>query len=198
MLHCIEPTFDYAVISLDISGRALPCSAVVSRGVRRVWVTVLVGVFGLVVGLTTGFAVGLLSRRKVDAAWLEAVGTWFGGGITLLAVTLAGIVFLSEEFTRRREQRRQQEADERAEQDARVRLQREANLVICDIRPAVSRAGTNPHTIIVDELEVDVQNRSSHVITGLRFTVRRPGFIRGGICAKRSDLASRLPYRESQ
>jgi hypothetical protein len=39
----------------------------------------LVGVFGLVVGLTIGFTVGL-SRRKVDATWLRAVGTWFGAG----------------------------------------------------------------------------------------------------------------------
>jgi hypothetical protein len=88
-----------------------------------------------VVGLTIGFTVGALSGRRVDAPWLEAVGTWFGAGITLLAVILAGIVFLSEEFTRRREQRRQHDADERAEQDARARLQREANLLICRYTP---------------------------------------------------------------
>ena len=37
---------------------ALPCSAVLSRGVRPVWMTVLVGLLGLVVG----FTIGLLLR----------------------------------------------------------------------------------------------------------------------------------------
>jgi hypothetical protein len=54
-------------------------SAVMSRGVRRVWVMVLVGLLGLAIGFTTGFAVGLL-KRSVDANWFEAVGTWVGAG----------------------------------------------------------------------------------------------------------------------
>ena len=66
-----------------------------SGGVRRIWVTVLAGFLGLVVGLTIGFTVGL-SCRKVDAAWLEAVGTWFGAGVTLIAVILATIAFFSK------------------------------------------------------------------------------------------------------
>jgi hypothetical protein len=56
-----------------------------SRGVRRILVTVLVGLLGLAVGFTSGFAVGLLDR-SVDASWLEAVGTWVGAGIILIAV----------------------------------------------------------------------------------------------------------------
>jgi hypothetical protein len=82
-------------------------------GVRRIWLTVLVGLFGLVLGLIIGFAVGL--REKLgDSGWLEAVGTWVGAGVTLLAVILAGIVFFSEEYARRREHRRQTDATEGA------------------------------------------------------------------------------------
>jgi hypothetical protein len=150
-----------------------------SGGVRRVWVTVLVGLLGLVVGLTIGFTLGL-SRRKVDAVWLEAVGTWFGAGVTLTAVILATIAFFSEEFARRREHRRQQVADleaweanmrqQVADLEAKVgkedMLQREANLVFCDAHPSTSH-GTSAGKIIVDQLEVAVVNRSSHVITGL-------------------------------
>jgi hypothetical protein len=66
-----------------------------SRGVRRILVTVLVGLLGLAVGFTSGFAVGLLDR-SVDASWLEAVGTWVGAGIILIAVILVGIAFFSE------------------------------------------------------------------------------------------------------
>ena len=44
------------------------------RAVRRVWVTVLIGVLGLVVGLMIGFTVGRL-HRSVDPTWLEALGT---------------------------------------------------------------------------------------------------------------------------
>ena len=146
------------------------CSAVVSGCVRRVWVTVLVGLLGLVVGLTIGFTVGL-SRREVDPAWLEAVGTWFGAGVTLIAVILAAIVFFSEEFTRRREHRRQQAADEQAEKTKQDMLQREADLVFCDAAPAVPGAvgmmvfkGGTGKTVTLD---FSVHNRSSHLITGL-------------------------------
>ena len=137
-----------------------------SGGVRRVWVTVLVGLLGLVVGLTIGFTLGL-SRRKVDAAWLEAVGTWFGAGVTLTAVILATIAFFLEEFARRREHRRQQVADLEAEEAKQDMLQREADLVFCDAHPSTSHGLSAVGKIIVDLLEVAVDNRSGHVITGL-------------------------------
>ena len=72
---------------------------------------------------------------------------------------LATIAFFSEEFTRRREHRRQQAADEQAEQSERDRLQREADLVLCDARPVVSHATADPRKIKIDELQVEVENR---------------------------------------
>jgi len=54
------------------------------------------------------------------------------------------------------EQRREQE-----------RLQLEANNVFCDVRPAVSRAADDPWTVLVDQLEVEVANYSSRVVTGM-------------------------------
>ena len=129
---------------------------------RRNVVTVLVGFLGLVLGATIGFAVGL-RQRFVDPVWLEAVGTW-AVGVTLLAVILGGSAYFSEEFARRREQRRQADAKRAEEQ----RLQLAADHVFCDIRIAGKtdmpvgqpRAG-------VDELEIAVDNRSGSVVTDM-------------------------------
>jgi hypothetical protein len=51
-------------------------------------------------------------------------------------------------------------------------LQREANLVFCDARPAVSQGTSRPNTLIVEQLETEVKNRSNHVITGLACQVQ--------------------------
>jgi hypothetical protein len=132
--------------------------AVEFRAVRRVWVTVLVGVFGLVLGLTIGFAIGL-RKRAGDPAWLEAIGTWVGAGVTLLAVILAGIVFFSEEFARRRAGRREEDTE-------RKRLQLAADRVFCDIRAASKFAfARGDRTAGVDQLEIEVDNRSGSVVT---------------------------------
>ena len=64
---------------------ALPCSAVLSRGVRPVWMTVLVGLLGLGVG----FTIGLLLRpinRPINANAIEAAGTWFVGLVGVAAL----------------------------------------------------------------------------------------------------------------
>ena len=110
-----------------------------SRCVRRVLFTVLVFVLGLAVGFTAGLATGLLSR-SVDAGWLEAVGTWVGAGITLIAVIVAALAFFSEEYTRRREDRRQVQADERAERAERDRLQRAADVVWYEVDAVFERS----------------------------------------------------------
>jgi hypothetical protein len=60
------------------------------------------------------FAVGLLNR-SVGANWFEAVGTRVGARVTLIAVTAAAIVFVSEGVARRREERRRHVADAAAE-----------------------------------------------------------------------------------
>jgi hypothetical protein len=59
----------------------------VSRGVRRVWVTVVDGLLGLVVGLTTG-----LLLRPIDSNAIEAADTWFVGIVGVAA--LVGLDFL--------------------------------------------------------------------------------------------------------
>jgi hypothetical protein len=114
----------------------------------------------LVLGLTIGFAVGL--REKLgDSGWLEAVGTWVGAGVTLLAVILGAIAFFSEEFARRREQRRQEDA-ERAEQQ---RLQLAADRVFCDIRAEGMQMAPGQARLALDAIEIEVENRSDGVVT---------------------------------
>jgi hypothetical protein len=125
--------------------------------VRRVF-GVLVFFFGLAVGFAIGFPVGLLNR-SVDPIWFEAVGTWVGALATVVAVILgAGLVFFSEEFTRRRERIRQEDTE-------RNRLQLAADHVFCDIRLAGTYLSVGPRTVAVDRLEIEVDNRSGSVVT---------------------------------
>jgi hypothetical protein len=130
--------------------------------VRRVTVTVLVGLFGLVLGATIGFVVG--QRQKLDdSGWFEAVGTW-AGGVTLLAVILGAIAYFSEEFASRHEQRRQADAKRAEEQ----RLQLAADHVFCDIRVAGTMdMPVGQRRVGVDELEIAVDNRSGSVVTDM-------------------------------
>lgn len=48
--------------------------------------------------------------------------------------------------------------------------------MFCDVQPAVSRAADDPRMVVVDQLEVEVANYSSRVITGLVRRVSRSGF----------------------
>jgi hypothetical protein len=136
--------------------------------VRRIVVTTLVSFFGLTLGLTIGFAVGL-RQRLVNPVWLEAVGTWVGAGVTLLAVILAGIVFFSEDFARRRERRREEDTE-------RSSLQLAADLVFPDIRLAGTYLSVGNGTVAVDRLEIEVDNRSGSVVTEAVCELRLAGF----------------------
>jgi hypothetical protein len=127
--------------------------------------TVLVGLFGLVLGLAIGFAVGL-RKHASDPAWLEAIGTWVGAGVTLLAVILAGIVFFSEEYARRREYRRGLEAANQARQKELAELQQQANLVNCDAHFA-SGNPVEPGLLLVSHIWVEAMNWSSHSVTSV-------------------------------
>jgi hypothetical protein len=128
----------------------------------------LVGFFGLTLGLTIGFAVGL--RQKLgDSGWLEAVGTWVGAGVTMLAVILAGIVFFSEDYARRREGRRLEDTE-------RNRLQLSANNVFCDVRLAGTYLSVGRGRVTVDRLEIEVDNRSGSVVTDVVCELRLAGF----------------------
>jgi hypothetical protein len=142
--------------------------------VRRVVVIVLVGLLGVVVGGTVGFVVS--QRQKLhDSGRLEAVGTWVGAGATLLAVILGAIAYLSEEFARRREQRRQADAAKDAKRAEEQRLQLAADLVFCDIRVAeTTDMPVGPRRIGFDEVEIVVDNRSGSVVTDLRVEFRYP------------------------
>jgi hypothetical protein len=106
----------------------------------------------LFVGLAVLIAVtaDLLVFQPIGADWIEAVGTWFVGLVGVLA--LVALALWSNESERRRE---------------RQRLQLEANNVFCDVRPALSRAADDPWTVLVDQLEVEVANYSSRVVTGM-------------------------------
>jgi hypothetical protein len=99
---------------------------------------VVVGLLGLVVGLTTG-----LLLRPIDSNAIEAADTWFVGIVGVAA--LVGLDFWSRESERRRE---------------RERLQLEANNVLCVAR----LVGTHPpdrQQINVDQIEVQVMNYSA-------------------------------------
>jgi hypothetical protein len=73
-------------------------------------------------------AVGLLVRR-VSADWLEAVGTWVGALTAVTAVILAYIIFRREEFTRRWERARQEQAELDAKRSTAQAVQRTGNMV---------------------------------------------------------------------
>jgi hypothetical protein len=108
-------------------------------------VTLLVGL-----ALAAGTTTFLLVVRPIDANWIEAAGTWFVGLVGVLALVV--LALWSTESERRLE---------------RQRLQLEANNVFCDVRPAVSRSTEDPWTVLADQLEVEVANYSSRVITGM-------------------------------
>jgi hypothetical protein len=131
-------------------------------------VTVLVGLFCLVLGITAGFAVAL-RQRLVNPVWLEAVGTWVGAGVTLLAVILAGIVFFSEDYARHRQRRREEDAE-------RSSLQLAANLVFCDVRLAGTYLPIGNGMVAVDKLEIEADNRSGSVVTDVVCELRMFGF----------------------
>jgi hypothetical protein len=116
-------------------------------------VIVLVGLFCLVFGITIGFAVGL-RQRHADPVWLEAVGTWVGAGVTPLAVILAGIVFFSEDYARRRERRREEDTELN-------RLQLAADHVFCDVRLAGTYLAVGLGRVSVDKLEIEVDNAAA-------------------------------------
>jgi hypothetical protein len=126
----------------------------VSRGVRHVWVAVLVGLLGLVVGFTIG-----LLLKPIDPSAIEAAGTWFVGIVGVAA--LVGLDFWSKESERRRE---------------RERLQLEANNVLCVARLVGTYPPADRQRISVDQIEVEVINYSGRVITDIRYEVRLPGF----------------------
>jgi len=145
--------------------------AVVCSTVRRALVTVLVGLIGLVLGATIGFVVS--QRQKLhDSGWVEAVGTWVGAGVTLLAVILGAIAYFSEEFARSRDRRRQ-EAVDRAEAQ---RLQVEADQVFCDISVEGTPIEAQPGRVAVDAIVIEVDNRSIDVVTDVICEVKSRSF----------------------
>jgi hypothetical protein len=142
--------------------------AVEFLAVRRLWV--VTGLLGVVVGLVVGFLVGARFRLwPWKAEWVEAAGTWVGAGVTLLAVLLAWIAFNSEEFARRRAIRREEDTERR-------RLQLAANRVFCDIRPATGMFfARGDATGSVEQLEIEVNNRSGSVVTDVVCELRLDG-----------------------
>jgi hypothetical protein len=145
----------------------------VFRAVRRFVVPALVGLFGLVLGLTIGFAVDL-RKRFADPTWLEAIGTWVGAGATLLAVIIAGIVFFSEEYARRREERHQSEAAEAARE---AQLQQQADLVACDVLYNGSETiePDGVRVMRVNSIVLEVQNNSSYTVRNVFCRVTQLG-----------------------
>lgn len=117
--------------------------------VRRIWVTLLVG-FAVPVGV----AIVILAFKPIGDGWIEAAGTWFVGLVGVLALVV--LAFWSEESSRRRE-------DER--------LQLEANNVFCVARHAGRHDPSNLDMIIVEQLEIEVINHSTRVISGVVYEI---------------------------
>ena len=130
------------------------CSAVVSGGVRRIRVTLLIGL-----AVSFGVAAVLLVLQPIDANWIEAAGTWFVGLVGVLALVVLDL--WSKESERRRE---------------RQQLQLEANNVFCDVNLGGTHLVADPQMVTVEYLEVEVINYSRRVITGIAYEVPLPGF----------------------
>ena len=139
-----------------------PC-AVACLTVRRVWM-VLVGLLGVVVGFTAAL---LMLKWPWSDGWFEAIGTWFGGLVTAVAVIVAVVAYRSEDQARKRTYRREREAIEQARRDEQERLKVAADQVLCDPRPPVSLRGSVPGMVLVPEFQFDVHNTSDRVVTDL-------------------------------
>jgi len=57
-------------------------------------------------------APGLLRARFDIPSFIVTLALWVGAGVTLLAAVLAGIVFFSEEFARRRERKCEEDTEQ--------------------------------------------------------------------------------------
>lgn len=126
---------------------------------RRVWVTVFVGL-AVLIGVTTG----LLAFQPIGADWIEAAGTWVVGLVGVLALVV--LAFWSKESERRRE---------------RERLQLEANNVFCDVLLVGTHIQRDSPIVRVDQLEVKVINYSRRVISGITYMVHVRGFDSSGV-----------------
>ena len=125
---------------------------------RVVDALILFNVFGL------GIAVGGLLLEPTDADWVEAMGTWSGGGVALLAVLVASRSFLSE----RREHRASVEAERKARADEQERqlvsLAEQASLV--DLEVGHTGPTLEDGRVQVSSVTYAVSNHSTMTIAG--------------------------------
>jgi hypothetical protein len=126
----------------------------VCTGVRRIWVTLFVGL-----AVLSGVTTYLLVAQPIDANWIEAAGTWAVGLVGVLALVV--LALWSNESDRRRE---------------RQRLQLEANNVFCDVLLGGTYPPGESQMFDVEQLEVQVINYSRRVISGIDYGVPLPGF----------------------
>ena len=121
---------------------------------------VLIGALGLSLGY-------LIGTRNVDAAAVEAAGTWFGALVTLAAVIIAARVFLSDKLF----QDYQLAADRERERDERALRNRsllaQARMVTIGVRhsSADTILARPPLTHLV------VHNKSEHTMAGVEAVV---------------------------
>jgi hypothetical protein len=128
--------------------------------VRRVWVAVSIGL-----ALVVGFTIGLLVRKKLDANWVEAAGTWLVGVVGVVALVV--LTFRSERIQDRQDrQRHEADVDEK-----RDRQQREADVVSCDAIAPSSMQGAEPGFNVTRNVEVRVENNSSVPIAAVECRV---------------------------
>jgi HAMP domain-containing protein len=145
-------------------------NAIASGAVRRLGV-MMVGLAAFVVGLTVG-----LLLRPVSAAWLEAVGTWVGALVAVVAVILAVLAFRwSEDFMRLTEHARKDKSEDDARRVEHLELQHQADRIVCEARYVAGTTTTEPGIVLVGDIEAGVLNSSGQEITDVQWRMPQLG-----------------------
>jgi hypothetical protein len=132
---------------------------------------VVVGLAAFLAGLTVG-----LLLRPVSAAWLEAVGTWVGALVGVVAVILAVLAFRwSEDFMRLMEHVRQEKSADDARRVEHAMLQHEADRIACEARYAAGTTTKEPGIVLVADVEAAVLNNSGQEIADVQWRMPQLG-----------------------
>jgi hypothetical protein len=133
-----------------------------SEDALRLAVLIMLMVLIGALGLSVGYLIGL---KDVDAAAVEAAGTWFGALVSLGAVVIAARVFLSDKLFQDYQLAadREREREERAERDQ--YLAGQASQVALDIDVTYGPGA------LTTEVNLEVRNRSNHTMFRVQVAV---------------------------
>lgn len=130
-----------------------------------------------VIGLAVGGAAGIAIGGHWDSGWVEAVGTWFGGFATVIAILWAVRVFRHEQQLQRVEGQERRDAavaelereagrQAQAVRDETERQVREATAVILEARGG-GGFGSEPD-VTMDSINIRVINPTVKMLSNVR------------------------------